>query len=101
MTTKTLLLFAQLVLASTVLGCATKPTVSAFTASEKSLAELELIAQASPAPNSIAKFFDPGEIIRIKGSDKGRYLCRDGRPMVCDRIGSTAYCTCPGIWPRR
>jgi len=101
MTTKTLLLFAQLVLTTTVLGCATKPTVSAFTASEKGLAEPELVAQASRLPNSSTRYFDPGEIIRIKSMDKGRYLCRDGRPLVCDRIGSTAYCTCPGIWARR
>ena len=101
MTTKTQMLFAQLVLATTVLGCATKPTVSPFTASENSLEGLELIAQASRQPNSSVRLFDPGEIIRIKGRDKGRYLCRDSRPMVCDRIGSTAYCTCPGSWARR
>ena len=101
MTTKTPLLFAQLVLVTTVLGCATKPAVSPLTASEKSLAELESVLQGSPLPNSSAKFFDPGEIIRIKGMDRGRYLCRNGRPMICDRIGSTAYCTCPGIWQRQ
>ncbi len=101
MTTKLPLLIAQLVLATTVLGCATKPAVSPFVASEQSLTGLELAVQVSPSTNVSTRFVDPGQMIRIKSMDKNRYLCSNGRPMICDRIGSTAYCTCPGIWPRR
>jgi hypothetical protein len=101
MTTKTPLLFAQLVLATAVLGCATKPTLSLPTAIDVSLTQQQSVRQVSLLSNSNTKVFDPGEIIRIRAMDKGRYLCRDGRPLVCDRIGSTSYCTCPGIWQHR
>ena len=101
MTTKTPLLLAQLVLVTTVLGCATEHTVSPLTASEIGLAEQESVRQASMLPHSNAMMLEPGENIRIRGSVKGRYLCSNGKPLVCDRIGLTAYCFCPGIWQRR
>ncbi len=101
MTTKTPLLLAQLVLVTTVLGCATEPTHFPLTASAAGPAERASVRQISMLPNSNAMILEPGENIRIRGSIKGRYLCSNGKPLVCDRIGLTAYCSCPGIWTRR
>jgi hypothetical protein len=62
------------------------------------LANQQSIRRASTSRNSNALILEPGENIRIRGLDReGRYLCSDGKPLLCNRIGLTAYCSCPGI----
>jgi len=101
MTTKTPLLFAQLVLITTVLGCATESAYSPITAGKFGLSERESAQLVSKLPNANAMILEPGENIRIRGLHKGRYLCSNGEPLVCDQIGLTAYCSCAGNWKHR
>lgn len=101
MTTKTPLLLAQLVLVTTAVGCATESTHAPLTVSELGPAERESVRRASMLPNANAMILEPGENIRIRGTGKGRYVCSNGKALVCDRIGLTAYCFCPGIWQHR
>jgi hypothetical protein len=96
MTTKTLLLFLQLALVTTALGCATEPAYSPFAAGDSGLAKRESARQVAMLPNANAMILEPGENIRIRGLHTGRYICSDGEPLVCNRIGLTAYCSCPG-----
>jgi len=101
MTTKTPLLFLQLALVTTVLGCATERTPSLLAANESGLTQRQSFPQISRSPSSNAMILEPGENIRIRGSIKGRYLCSNGEPLVCDGVGGTAYCYCPGVWQHR
>ena len=101
MTTKTPLLFAQLVLVTTALGCATERTVSPLAANETGLTARESVREVSMSSSSNAMILEPGENIRFRGSIHGRYVCSNGKPLVCDRIGLTAYCSCPGVWQHR
>ena len=101
MTTKTPLLFAQLVLITTVLGCATERTHSPLAANETGLTARESVRQVSMLSSSNAMILEPGENVRFRGSIHGRYLCSNGEPLVCDRIGLTAYWYCPGVWQHR
>ena len=101
MTKKTPLLFAQLVLATTVLGCATERTVSPLAVNNTGMTEGDSVRQVSKLSNSNAMILEPGENVRFRGSIHGRYVCSNGKPLVCDRIGLTAYCSCPGVWQHR
>ncbi len=101
MTTNTTLLFAQLVLVTSLLGCASERTASLLAANEVGLTQRQSVSQISGSPSSNAMILQPGENIRIRGSIHGRYLCSNGEPLVCDRIGLTAYCHCPGVWQHR
>jgi len=101
MTTKTLLQLAQLMLMTAALGCATAPTSSPPTASdnERTARNSVRLVSASLPPNTM--ILAPGDNVKIRSSDKRRYLCNDGNPLICDRIGMNAYCYCTGRWERR
>jgi len=97
MTTKRSLLLAQLLLLATLLGCATEPPYSPLVASEIG----PLTERPARSPKSITTIMEPGDNIRIRGLNKGRFVCSNGKPLICDQIGLTAYCSCPGSWERR
>jgi hypothetical protein len=101
MTTKTQLLLALLVLSTTSLGCASKSAYLPLAAGDFGPSAQASVRRVSKIPNSDALILEPGENVRIRGLHKGRYLCSNGKALVCDQIGLTAYCSCPGVWQRR
>ena len=102
MTTKTPLLLAQLVLVTTLLGCTAIPDLSPSTEIESGLAVQQSVRQVSlGSTRSSTRIVDPRDLITIRPGDESRYICSNGNPLMCDRVGATAYCTCPGIWRRR
>ena len=99
MTTKTPLLLVHLVLVTTAVGCTAIPNLSPSTEIEFALADRNSVRQRLlRSNNSSTMVVDPRDLIRIRPGDKSRYICNNGKPLMCDRVGATAYCTCPGSW---
>ncbi len=102
MTMRTLHLVSQLVLVTAVFGCASEPTLPTPDASELGLVvQRESVQQVPVVPISNSIILGPGERVRIRTSDQGRYLCSNGIPLVCDRIGMNAHCFCSPKRQRR
>jgi len=103
MTTKTPLLLAQLLLVTTVLGCASEPTLPPPSAIEASLMARESVRQIPIVPTSNSIILGPGESITIRTSlsDQVRYLCSNRVLLLCDRLNRNLYCFCPGSRQRR
>ncbi len=97
MTTKPPLLISQLLLVTTVLGCASNPTLLPPN-SEARLVAQESIRQVPILPTLNSVILGPGENVKIRSSisDPVRYLCSNGSPLLCDRRSRTLYCFCAG-----
>jgi len=102
MTTTTPVLLSQLLLITTVLGCASERSLpTPPSASEASLVARESVREVPIVPTSNTVSLAPGAIITIKTSDRTLYLCSNGALMVCDRHNMKLYCECPGSRRRR
>ena len=89
------------VIVSVVLGCANEANLPIPNTNELALVELESVRDIPLLSISNSVILAPGESIRIRDSDKTRYLCANGYPPVCDRFNRNLYCSCPGSWRGR
>jgi hypothetical protein len=84
------------VIVSVVLGCANEANLPTPNTNELALVELESVRDIPLLPTSNIVILAPGESIRIRDSEKTRYLCGNGNPPVCDRLNRNLYCSCSG-----
>ena len=96
---KTMLLPAQLFVAITALGCTAAPDLAPSNRGESGLEIQQSAPRLSPeSGRPSSRIVGPNQQIRIRSADNTRYVCSNGSPLMCDQVGTTAYCTCAGIW---
>jgi len=96
MTTRLPLLISQLALIATTMGCTAISDFSPTTTYRMQSTMQQPVRRVSfDSMSSGIRIVSPRDLVRIRSGDKRKYICDTGRPLVCEYVGATAYCSCP------